>query len=79
MQKPIGGRLKRLWCCDKNGDSVPLTSQTLKKQRKRFKQNASKACMKGLRQMRKTSLFEFDVPSYRKRAVGLTENNKHSR
>lgn len=29
--------------------------------------------------VRKTPLFEFDVPTYRKRAVGLAANNKQSR
>jgi hypothetical protein len=29
--------------------------------------------------MRKTSLFEFDVPSYRKRSVEFAANNKQSR
>jgi hypothetical protein len=29
--------------------------------------------------MRKTSLFEFDVPTYRKRAVGLAAHNKQTR
>jgi MoaA/NifB/PqqE/SkfB family radical SAM enzyme len=28
--------------------------------------------------LRKTSLFEFEVPSYRKRRVGLTANHKQS-
>jgi hypothetical protein len=29
--------------------------------------------------VRKTPIFEFDVPSYKKRAVGLAANEKQSR
>jgi len=47
-------------------------------QRKRFKPNALKPFAERGK-MRKTSLFEFDVPIYRKRPIGLAANNKQAR
>jgi hypothetical protein len=53
-------------------------TKTLQMHRKRFKLKTSKP-FAGREKMRKTCLFEFDVPTYKKRSVGLETNHKQSR